>query len=88
MPYYVWPSGREAVVKCKRIGSLIPAKRVVVKIQGLEPLELEQSIDGNPGYEIGTANRIIDVFEHREHNDIFYMTDDKAVLKELGVMEQ
>jgi hypothetical protein len=38
-----------------------------------------------PAYEIITVNGITDVIEHRKMEPIFYITDDPAVWKELGV---
>jgi hypothetical protein len=40
---------------------------------------------GSPAYEVITVNGITDIVEHRKPEPIFYMTDDPAVWKELGV---
>ena len=40
--------------------------------------------DGYPMYEVITVNGTTDVIEHRRMEPIFYVTDDPAVLKELG----
>jgi len=36
-------------------------------------------------YEIVMVDGVTDIIEHRERNDIFYMTDDPAVWKEIIV---
>ncbi len=40
---------------------------------------------GYPSYSVITANGITDIIEHRKPEPIFYITDDPAVCKELGV---
>jgi len=40
---------------------------------------------GYPSYEVITLNGITDIIEHRRMEPIFYVTDDPAVWKELGV---
>ena len=40
---------------------------------------------GYPSYEVITVNGVIEIIEHRKLEPIFYITDDLAVLKELGV---
>jgi hypothetical protein len=40
---------------------------------------------GYPAYEVITVNGITDIVEHRKMEPIFYITDDPAVWKELGV---
>jgi hypothetical protein len=40
---------------------------------------------GYPSYELITVNGIIEITEHRKMEPIFYITDDPAVWKELGV---
>ena len=40
---------------------------------------------GYPAYEVITVNGITDIIEHRKMEPIFYVTDDPAVWKELGV---
>ena len=64
-------------------------KKVYGKVKGLEPLQLKNSPPGfppgYPSYEIITVNGITDIIEHRKMEPIFYITDDPAVWKELGV---
>ena len=57
-----------------------------------QPAQAEQNCRDNdiipgyyPAYEIITVNGITDVIEHRKMEPIFYITDDLAVWKELGV---
>jgi hypothetical protein len=40
---------------------------------------------GYPSYSVITVNGITDIIEHRKPEPIFYITDDPAVWKELGV---
>jgi hypothetical protein len=40
---------------------------------------------GYPSYELITVNGIIEIIEHRKMEAVFYITDDPAVWKELGV---
>jgi hypothetical protein len=40
---------------------------------------------GYPSYELITVNGIIEIIEHRKMEPVFYITDDPAVWKELGV---
>lgn len=88
MSYYVRPSGRTATF------TLLNAKKQklaeVKGIQaGLEPLTLKKSRPGfppdYPSYEIITVNGVTEIIEHRQMEPIFYITDDPAVWKELGV---
>jgi hypothetical protein len=57
------------------------------KVKG--PLELKHPPPGfppgYPGYELITVNGITEIIEHRKMEPIFYVTDDPAVWKELGV---
>ena len=43
---------------------------------------------GYPAYEVITVNSITDIVEHRKSEPIFYITDDPAVWKELGVRQK
>lgn len=42
---------------------------------------------GYPSYEIITVNGITEVIEHRRMEPVFYITDDPAVLAELGLIQ-
>jgi hypothetical protein len=58
-------------------------------VKGSEPLYLKHPPlgfpAGYPSYEIITVNGITEIIEHRKMEPIFYITDDPAVWKELGV---
>jgi hypothetical protein len=43
---------------------------------------------GYPAYEVITVNGMTDIIEHRKMEPMFYMTDDPAVWKELGVTQK
>jgi hypothetical protein len=62
---------------------------VVGKPRGLQPLTLRNpppgSPPGYPMYEVITARGITEIIEHRKMEPIFYVTDDPAVWRELGV---
>jgi hypothetical protein len=66
-------------------------EEVVATLQGREPLTLEPSPETGPipypSYELLTANGITEVIEHRRMEPIFYITDDPAVKRKLGVPE-
>jgi hypothetical protein len=88
MSYYVKPWGRSATFILKEKKGQIRAK-VYGTIKGLEPLQLKHPPDGfppgYPSYELITVNGITEIIEHRKPEPIFYITDDLAVWKELGV---
>ena len=88
MSYYVKPWGRSATFILRDNKGKILSK-VHGKEKGYEPLQLKippKGFDvGYPAYEIITVNGITDIVEHRKMEPIFYVTDDPAVWKELGV---
>ena len=43
---------------------------------------------GYPSYSVITVNGITDIIEHRKPEPIFYVTDDPAIWKELGVTQK
>ncbi|MGH9662387.1 MAG: hypothetical protein ACRD96_27800, partial [Bryobacteraceae bacterium] len=57
--------------------------------KGLEPRQLKPPPPGYalgyPMYETITVRGITEIIEHRKMEPIFYITDDPAVLSELGV---
>jgi hypothetical protein len=87
MSYYVQPTGRTATFDLydshkNRVAQFRGTLR------GVEPIHLKAEADSPPGYptyEVITVNGIIDVAEHRRMEAIFYLTDDPAVWKDLGV---
>ena len=88
MSYYVKPWGRSATFILQDVKGQILTK-VYGKERGLEPLQLKHPPQGfppgYPAYEVITVNGITDIVEHRKMEPIFYITDDPAVWKELGV---
>ena len=91
MSYYVMPWGRNTVF------ILRDAKRQVRtnvrgKTRGSGPSQLKHPPQGfhsgYPSYEVITVNGITDIIEHRKMEPIFYVTDDPAVWKELGVTQK
>jgi len=87
--YYVYPSGREAVLKLYDKKGFFRLKKIKGSMYGLEPIELKNHPTGfpphYPSYEIITVDGVTDIVEHRGREPIFYMCDDPAVWKELGV---
>jgi hypothetical protein len=88
MSYYIKPWGRSATFilqdKNKHILTKIDGKE-----KGSEPFQLNNPPQGfppgYPAYEVITVNGITEIIEHRKMEPIFYITDDPAVWKELGV---
>jgi hypothetical protein len=88
MFYYIKPWGRTAtfVLKDKE-------KKILMKVdgrqQGLEPFQLNNlpkgTAPGYPVYEIITVGDMVEVIEHRKMEPLFYVSDDAAVLRALGV---
>jgi hypothetical protein len=91
MSYYITPWGRRVkfILQDKK-------KQTLTKLygtdKGTKPLKLKHPPQdfppGYPAYEIITVNGIADIVEHRKMEPIFYMTDDPAIWKELGVMQK
>jgi len=88
MSYYIKPWGRSAtfILQDSKGQTL---KKIDGKERGLEPFQLEHPPQGfppgYPAYEVITVNGITEIIEHRKPEPIFYITDDPAVWKELGV---
>jgi hypothetical protein len=91
MSYYVLPWGRNAVFILQGAKGQVRTK-VRGKTRGLEPLQLKHPPQGfppgYPSYEVITVNGITEIIEHRKMEPIFYVTDDPAVWKELGVEQK
>lgn len=87
--YYVYPDGREAKLVFKINDRFFSTQKVKVKLRGFEPLMLEKDAGNDyPSYEILIDNKVVDIVEHKGRNDVFYMTDDSGVWKELGVEQK
>jgi uncharacterized protein (DUF362 family) len=88
MSYYVKPWGRSATFILQDTKGKTRTK-VNGKTRGLGPNQLKHPPPGfppgYPAYEVITVNGITDIVEHRKPEPIFYITDDPAVWKELGV---
>jgi hypothetical protein len=88
MSYYVMPWGGSATFLLKDTKGQIRTK-VNGKVPGLGPNQLKHPPSGfplgYPAYEVITVNGITEIIEHRKPEPIFYITDDPAVWKELGV---
>lgn len=88
MSYYIMPWGRSATFTVRDTKGQI-LEKVEGKDKGLEPLQLKHPPPGfppgYPAYEVITVNGITEIIEHRKMEPIFYITDDPAVWKELGI---
>ncbi len=89
--YYVKPWGGSATFILKDKNGQIRTK-VYGKLRGLGPNPLKHPPQGfppgYPSYEVITVNGITEIIEHRKMEPIFYITDDPAVRKELGVGQE
>lgn len=92
MDYYVYPRNRVAVFKLYEDDKFIPLKKITGSARGSRPLELKNPPSGfpkhYPSYEVITVNGMTDIIEHRKMEPIFYVTDDSAIWKELGVEQK
>jgi hypothetical protein len=88
MSYYSMPWGRSATFTLRDKKAHVLTK-VEGKVRGLGPNQLEHPPSGfppgYPSYEVITVNGTTDILEHRKMEPIFYITDDPAAWKELGV---
>ena len=88
MSYYSKPWGGSATFTLQDRKGQIRTK-VDGKVKGLEPFRLKHPPQGfppgYPAYEIVTVNGVTEIIEHRKPEPLFYITDDPAVWKELGV---
>jgi hypothetical protein len=88
MSYHSKPWGGSATFILKDTKGKIRTK-VNGKTRGLGPNQLKHPPPGFPPgypvYEVITVNGITEIIEHRKMEPIFYITDDPAVWKELGV---
>lgn len=88
MSYYIKPWGSSAIFVLKDAKGHIRTT-VKGKVKGSEPFQLKHPPNGfppgYPAYEVITVSGITEIIEHRKPEPIFYITDDPAVWKELGV---
>jgi hypothetical protein len=91
MSDYVMPWGGSTVFILQDAKGQVRIK-VRGKTRGLGPSQLKHPPrgfpSGYPSYEVITVNGITDIIEHRKMEPIFYVTDDPAVWKELGVIQK
>jgi len=86
--YYSMPGGGTAKLVLKDRDGLFAIDKVSGQLRGLKPLQLENaSGENDPEYEVMTSEGITDIIGHKGMNDLFYMVDDPAVWKELGVRQ-
>jgi hypothetical protein len=83
MSYYNKPWGWDTTFVLKDAKG-----QVLTKVYGQDKHPPPGFPPGYPGYEIITVNGITDIIEHRKMEPIFYVTDDPAVWKELGVTQK
>ena len=88
MSYYSLPWGGRAMFTLRDAKGRILAK-IGGKTRGLGPNYLKHPEPGSPPnypmYEVITVKNVTEIIEHRKPEPIFYVTDDPAVRKELGV---
>ncbi len=89
MKYYIKSTGRDATFTLKDLKKNKTLVAVNGTSKGDEPLLLKNPRagfpPGYPAYEIITVNGITEIIEHRRMEPIFYITDDPAVVSELGL---
>jgi hypothetical protein len=91
MSCYIMLWGRSAtfILKDKK-GQVLT--KVNGKMKGSEPFYLKHPPSGfppgYPSYSVITVNGITEIIEHRKMEPIFYVTDDPAIWKELGVTQK
>ena len=87
--------GGKTVIKLYERNKLLPVEKYSITIEE-QPATLsvqlqsppEGSPKGYPAYIVATINGIADIIEFRKMEPVFYMTDDPAVWKELGVEQK
>jgi hypothetical protein len=91
MSYYVKPWGSSATFVLRDTKGQIRTK-VHGKMKGSEPFQLKHPPQGfppgYPAYEVITVDGTAEIIEHRKPEPIFYITDDPAVWKELGLRQK
>lgn len=89
--YYIMPWGSSATFVLRDAKGQSRAK-INGKMKGSEPLQLKNPPrgfpPGYPAYEVITVNGITEIIEHRKMEPEFYITDDPAVWKELGIAQK
>ena len=90
MSYYVLPWGTKATFILRDAKGRTLTK-ISGKVRGLGSTQLKESRPGfppgYPAYEVITVNGMTEIIEHKKMSPIFYLSDDPAVGKELGVLQ-
>ena len=84
--------GGKTVIKLYKKDSVFPIEKYTITIEE-QPSTLSVQLEspsrdypkGYPAYIVATINEVTDIIELRKMEPVFYMTDDPAVWKELGV---
>lgn len=94
MNYYSTFSGGEYVFKLYVKNKIMRLQKISISLEeqpGIRTRELRKSLvkypNGYPAYNVVVVNGITDIIERRRMEPVFYMTDDPAVWKELGVKQ-
>jgi len=87
--------GGKTVIKLYEKDKIFPIEKFTLTVEdqpGTLSVQLksppEGFPDGYPAYIVATVNDIPDIIEFRRMEPVFYMTDDPAVWKELGVEQK
>jgi hypothetical protein len=88
MSYYIRPWGSSATFILRDTRGQVRTK-VDGRVKRSGPFQLKHPPQGfppgYPAYEVITVKGITEIIEHRKQEPTFYVTDDPAVWKELGV---
>lgn len=87
MSYYVTPSQRTAKFVLSDNKNQKIAE-VTGTLEGMEPHKLQDQRSSYPLFEVVTVDGATEIVEHRQMEPIFYITDDPAVWRELGVIKK
>lgn len=91
MDYYSTFGGGEYVFKFYKKDNFFKSQKVTVDISRVKKIPLKDAPQGPkdyPKYYAVTINGVVDIFEHKKMESVFYMSDDPAVWKELGAEQK
>jgi hypothetical protein len=95
MDLYSTVSGGKAVFKLYEKDKLVRSQKYTITSDeqpDMRSVQLRSSPEGFPSgyprYKVVTINGVTDIIELRKMEPVFYMTDDPAVWKELGVEQK
>ena len=87
LDYYIYPWGGRAKFTLRdRAGHKLKAVTATVSASGPTSL-IARSSDGrlpDPQYQVARVDGTVDIIEHRQRGDVFYMTDDPIVWERLA----